>query len=190
MKNLERKQDIRKELFKKRNTLTKEDCEKYSKLIEQQLFSLEQYMNADTLLIYASYQKEVSTYGIIEKSLSVGKQIFCPKVLGPGTMEFYKITSLNDIICGYKNIPEPITTDFPYQDTDHSRTLMVMPLVGFDKKRNRLGYGGGFYDRYLQKFPNMERLAIGFECQRSNFDIPVEITDQKPNRIITENSIY
>lgn len=187
---MERKQDIRKELLKKRNSLTEEEWEKYSKLIEEQLFSLNQYKNADILLIYASYQKEVSTYGIIKSALQDGKRIFCPKVLGPGSMEFYEITSLEDIMAGYKNIPEPQCTEFPYHNMASSNALMIMPMVGFDSCKNRLGYGGGFYDRYLQRFPDMERIALGFECQKSNSELPAEETDKRPNLIITEVNIY
>ena len=66
---------------------------------------------------------------------------------------------------------------------------MIMPLVGFDTYKNRLGYGGGFYDRYLQRFPNLERIGLAFECQRCN-DIPTEETDQKLDFIITEKGIF
>ena len=190
MKSLERKQDIRKELLKKRNSLTEEQCEKYSKLIEEQLFSLNQYKNADVLLIYVSYQKEVPTYEIIKSALQNGKRVFCPKVLGPGIMEFYEIASLKDIIPGYKNIPEPKCTKVSYQNTETSNALMIMPVVGFDSSKNRLGYGGGFYDRYLQRFPDIERIGIAYECQKSNSKIPAEETDIRPEFIITEQSIF
>ena len=187
---MERKQDIRKELLKKRNSLTEEQREKYSKLITDRLLSLEQYKEADILLIYASYQSEVCTYEIIRNALHSPKKVFCPKVLGPGNMEFYEITSLKDIISGYKKIPEPISTDFPYLNVNHFKTLMFMPLVGFDDNKNRLGYGGGFYDRYLQNFPTMERIALAYECQRHESDIPTEETDVKPSLIITEQRIF
>lgn len=186
---MNQKKCIRNELLKKRNTLTEEDCQKYSKLIEKQLLSLEQYQNSEILLIYNSYLSEVSTYGIIEQALKTGKKVFCPKVLSPGIMEFYKITSLEDVILGYRNIPEPKTTKVPYQDENLSKTLMIMPLVGFDNHKNRLGYGGGFYDRYLQRFPELHRIGLGFECQRYEEHLPIEDTDQKPDYIITEKRI-
>lgn len=184
------KQNIRKELLKKRNTLTEEDCQNYSKMIEKQLLSSEQYRNAQILLIYAAYQKEVSTYSIIKHALSEGKKVFCPKVLSPEIMEFYQIFSLDDIVAGYKNIPEPKIIKTPYGNINQRHTLMVLPLIGFDSYKNRLGYGGGFYDRYLQYFPNMERIGLGFECQKYEHGIPMEATDIKPNFIITETNIY
>ena len=186
------KKVIRKELLKKRNTLTEEECQEYSKLIETQVFSLECYKNAKNLLVYAGYQKEVSTYGIIKHALQHQKRVFCPKVLEPGIMEFYEIFSLKDVVCGYKNIPEPIGdgSAFSFSDTYTNPALMLMPVVGFDANTNRLGYGGGFYDRYLQRFPALERIGLAFECQKYEYKIPNEKTDIKPHHIITEQSIY
>ena len=104
-------------------------------------------------------------------------------------MDFYEITSLDDVILGYRNIPEPKTINVPYQNENLSKTLMIMPLVGFDNHKNRLGYGGGFYDRYLQRFPGLQRIGLGFECQRYEEHLPIEDTDQKPDYIITEKRI-
>lgn len=186
------KKEIRKEFLKKRNTLTEEEGKKYSKLVESQLLSLESYKKADTILIYASYQKEVSTYGIIEHALQNNKRVFCPKVFQPGRMEFYEIFSLEDVVCGYKNIPEPKgeTSAFSLSDNNNKNTLIIMPLVGFDVCKNRLGYGGGFYDRYLHRFSTMERVGLAFECQKYEHKIPTEETDIKPHYIITEQNIY
>ena len=186
------KKEIRKKLLRKRNILTKEECRKYSKLIETQLFLSEQYIKTDTLLIYASYQKEVYTHDIIKKALNAGKKVFCPKVLSPGIMKFYEITSFEDVVLGYKNIPEPRRNDsvFSFSNNNIKNSCIIMPLVGFDAEKNRLGYGGGFYDRYLQNFPDIARIGIAFECQRYEGIIPAEETDIKPNFIITEVNIY
>jgi len=190
VKNLERKQDIRKEVLKKRNSLTEENLTKYSKLITDKVLTLKQYQNAVTVLIYASYQKEVATYEIMTDALQSGKRVYCPKVLEPGHMEFYQITSLEEILPGYKNIPEPVSLVQPYTEEDLADTLMIMPLVVFDNSKNRLGYGGGFYDRYLQRFSMIKTVALGFECQKYDRQLPWEETDRKPEVIITERNIY
>lgn len=184
------KQEIRKELLKKRNSLTEESCKKYSKLIEEQLLSLKQYQNTGSLLIYISYLNEVSTYDIINHALNTGKKVYCPKVLSPEIMEFYEIRSLEDVVLGYKNIPEPKTTAFPCTEETLSKALMIMPLVGFDNHKNRLGYGGGFYDRYLQRFPRIYRIGLSFECQKYENNLPTEETDVTLNTIVTEKNIY
>lgn len=181
-----RKQDIRKEFLKKRNSLSEEKVEKYSKLITDKVLALKQYREADEILIYASYQKEVSTYEIMTEALQAGKTVYCPKVLGAGIMEFYQIASLEEIVPGYKNIPEPQILTHPYETSNLAKAFMIMPLVAFDTQNNRLGYGGGFYDRYLQRFPLIKRIALGFECQKYLPGLPAEETDQKPEIIITE----
>lgn len=148
------------------------------------------YKKTDALLIYASYRNEVSTYGIIEHSLKDSKRVYCPKVLEPGIMKFYEIHSLKDIVTGYRNIPEPIDTSYIYDYKAHTNALMIMPLVGYDTNKNRLGYGGGFYDRYLQHFPSMPKIALGYECQKYESLLPSEPTDIKPDYILTEENIF
>lgn len=170
--------------------MAEEQREKYSKMIEGKILSLEQYQKADTLLIYASYGSEAATDGIIEHALKHSKKVFCPKVLEPGKMEFYEIFSKKDLVCGYKNIPEPIFTTLPYKYQEDVNTLMIMPLVAFDSTGMRLGYGGGFYDRYLQNHPSLSKIALGFECQKYETIIPGEETDIRPDFILTETHYY
>lgn len=190
MKNLDKKKLIRKELLNKRNSLPQEQCQKYSKLIENRLLSLPIYQKADVLLIYASYRNEVSTYGIIEHALNNSKKVYCPKVLEPGIMNFYEIRSLKDIVAGYRNIPEPIDTSCIYNYKMPATPLMIMPLVGYDTNKTRLGYGGGFYDRYLQRFLSMPKIALGYECQKYETFLPSETTDIKPDYILTEENMF
>ena len=170
--------------------MTEEQCQKYSKLIKDKILSLKQYKDADILLIYAGYGSEVTTGGIIEHALCHSKRVFCPKVLAPGNMEFYEILSTKELICGYKNIPEPSGTGIPYEPRKDINALMILPLVAFDSARMRIGYGGGFYDRYLQKHPYMKKIAIGFECQKYESIIDGEETDIRPDFILTETSCY
>ena len=185
---METKKDIRKEFLRRRNYLPEELRCKYSKLIENSLFSTELYKKADTLLIYASYGSEVSTYGIIEHALKHSKRVFCPKVLAPGEMEFYEILHPWDLVCGYKNIPEPTNIEFAYSHHEEAKALMIMPLVAYDFTGMRLGYGGGFYDRYLQKHPALTKVALGFECQKYEAQLPGEATDIRPDYIFTETN--
>lgn len=187
---METKKAIRKEFLNRRNSLPEKLRLEYSKLIENELLFLEQYKRADVLLIYASYGSEVFTYGIIEHALSHSKRVFCPKVLAPGKMEFYEIFSVQELICGYKNIPEPSDTKISYVHFEEANTLMIMPLVAYDSCGMRLGYGGGFYDRYLQKYTFSGKVALGFECQKYEATLPAEETDLPPDMIITETNCY
>ena len=190
MKNLETKKAIRKEYLNRRKLLPEKLRDKYSKLIEERLLSLEQYKKADVLLIYAGYGSEVSTHGIIEHALSSSKRVFCPKVLAPGEMEFYEIFRLKDLILGYKNIPEPSNIENPYRCPNIEKALMIMPLVAYDSTGMRLGYGGGFYDRYLQKHTFLQKIALGFDCQKYETILPADKNDIRPDLILTETSCY
>ena len=105
-------------------------------------------------------------------------------------MDFYEIHSLKDIVAGYKNIPEPIDTSCTYNYETHTNTLMIMPMVGYDSHKVRLGYGGGFYDRYLQNFPSISKIALAYECQKYENILPSEPTDIKPDYILTEEKIF
>lgn len=187
---METKKAIRKEYLSRRNLLPEKLRDKYSKLIEERLLSLEQYKKADILLIYAGYGSEVSTHGIIEHALSCSKRVFCPKVLAPGEMEFYEIFSLKDLILGYKNIPEPSDTKCFYEYQGDTNPLMIMPLVAYDSWGMRLGYGGGFYDRYLQKHTFSQKIALGFDCQKYETNLPAEDNDIRPDLILTETNCY
>lgn len=190
MISLDTKKVIRKEFLLKRNSFPEKLRLEYSKLIESRLLSLEQYKKAEVLLIYASYGSEAATDGVIDHALTHSKRVFCPKVLAPGIMEFYEIFSPRDLIYGYKDIPEPSTTKIPYNYQENIDTLMVMPLVAYDSTRMRLGYGGGFYDRYLQRYPSLRKIALGFECQKYEAIIPGEATDIRPDFILTETNCY
>ena len=161
----------------------------YSSIIMDSLLNHEKFISAKNLLIYVGYQSEVATRDIIRYALQNGKRVFCPKVLRPGYMEFYPIKALSDLIPGYKGIPEPFITHkcyVPYKEDD---ILMVMPLVGFDESKHRLGYGAGFYDRYLEKYDFISTIALAYECQKYD-NLPSEANDIKPDIIITEKNIY
>ena len=190
MKNLEEKLLIRKQLIEKRNLLPPDIRKDYSKLIQEKLFRMEAFKEAEDILIYASYQSEVETHNILKTLLLSGKRVFCPKVLEPKRMEFYQIKSYFDIMPGFKGIPEPLITHKVYRPNPNFKTIMVMPLVGFDDKKHRLGYGGGFYDCYLEKHPHFNTIALAFECQKTKEPLPTQDNDINPQWIITENNIY
>ena len=186
---METKQDIRNKLLLNRNYLPLLERSDYSSLIMESLINHEQFKSAKNLLIYVGYQSEVDTRDIIRHAMQNGKKVFCPKVLRPGYMEFYPIKALSDLIPGFKGIPEPFITHKCYVPREEDNLLMVMPLVGFDESKNRLGYGSGFYDRYLERYSFIPTISLGFECQKYE-NLPTEATDRKPDVIITEKNIY
>lgn len=183
------KQEYRKKALEIRDSISVENREEYSGIIAVRLLESDAVKKAENILIYYSYRSEVSTEHLIERLIQMGKRVFCPKVLDPkeGLMEFYRITDMNQISEGFHGIPEPVTVDVYETGTDrqHSDTLMIIPGVAFDRECNRIGYKGGFYDRYIPRVPGAVLVAIAFDEQISDDVFSMEAHDIKPNIIYT-----
>lgn len=107
-----------------------------------------------------------------------------PKVVGKD-MVFYRLTDFSQLEPGYYGIPEPARGEIvQWEDA-----MMIMPGVAFDRDNHRVGYGGGFYDRFLEKHPRIERVAVAFSFQILP-QVPVEPTDIFPQIIVTESDVY
>ncbi len=184
VKNMIDKKLIRKEVFKRRKAASAEDLNSWSHAIAQKVCKTDLYQNAQTIYTYVAYNREVETRIIIEQAWADGKKVAVPRVEGD-VMNFYLIQSYDELEPGCMGIPEPATS-IPAND-EHA--LMIMPGVAFDRKKNRVGYGGGYYDKYLEAHPGLGKLAVAFEFQFMD-EVPVEPTDICPEMIITESSIY
>ena len=117
---------------------------------------------------------------LIEEAWKAGKEVAVPKVDGKD-MIFYKLTDFSQLEPGYFGIPEPARGEI----VEWEDALMIMPGVAFDKNNHRVGYGGGFYDRYLEKHPDLKRIAAAFEFQILS-EVPTEPTDISPEIVVTE----
>lgn len=179
-----KKQDIRKNVLNLRKQLTETEWELKSQMIEDKVVTHSFFLGSDTILCYVDYQNEVRTRGIIQTAWEQNKTVAVPKVEG-NEMTFYVIRSFDDLQKGYKGILEPISSE----EFSSENVLVILPGSAFDKKRNRIGYGKGYYDKYLSRYPGFKTLAIGFECQLVD-EIPAEEHDLKPSVLITEEHIY
>ena len=157
---MESKKDIRKKIFAERKLRTDEQIEIMSLTITDKVTALPAFKNADRILVYADYNHEVVTEYLIKEAWKAGKEVAVPKVVGKD-MVFYKLTDFARLEPGYFGIPEPVSGEI----VNWSKALMIMPGVAFDRANHRVGYGGGFYDRYLEKHPQLERIAIAFSLQ-------------------------
>ncbi|MBE6599732.1 MAG: 5-formyltetrahydrofolate cyclo-ligase [Ruminococcaceae bacterium] len=176
---------LRRELLEKRRAL----AEKRSidlKIFEN-LISLPEYKTADLILLYCSYGDEVDTQELAQRAAFDRKRIAFPRCLiggGEKSMDFYEC-SPGELVAGYRGIPEP-PIGAPRAHCDKN-TLCIVPALAYDEKKNRLGYGGGFYDRYLEDF---EGTTVGLcradflfkSLPREEFDLPVDI-------VITEKGL-
>ncbi len=104
------------------------------------------------VFVFASYRDEADTMGLIRELISEGTAVFCPKVEGQD-MTFYRLLKIEDLTEGYKGIPEPDIEKGLEPDAPSSDDLMLVPGLLFDREGGRIGYGGGYYDRYMEAHP-------------------------------------
>lgn len=177
---------LRREALSRRAAVSKaERAAAEGKLLEAVL-KHEWYRRADMLLAYKSYGSELSVDAVLQEAYLAGKQVFLPRVEGDD-MCFYRTVPGQPLLQGFKGISEPPadeTERFVYEMHQTRQVLMLMPGVAFDPSRNRLGYGGGFYDRYLQDKEKMPTIAVGFLCQLTPEEIPAEKSDIRPWEIL------
>lgn len=180
---MESKRDIRKRILFERTHMSYEEWERKSDIICNKIVKHPLFSEADSIYCYVDYNGEVKTRSMIEKAWDLKKKVAVPKVEGD-VMHFYHIENFSDLEEGYRGILEP-KTDFPAQD---NHALVIMPGVAFDRNRNRVGYGKGFYDKFL-KGHNGPAIAIAFELQIVN-QIPANSHDFCPEILITEEKMY
>lgn len=146
--------------------------------IYNQITCDENIINANTILIYVSTNDEVDTKELINFFLK-NKKVAVPKIIG-NDMYFYYINSLNDLEKGYFNILEPTTNDIV---NDFNNSVCIVPGICFDKDNNRLGYGKGFYDKFLE---NKDIYTIGLSFKECIIEkINTSPNDIKLKKVIT-----
>ena len=169
------KKALRAEIKAKKRAMTEEQIAATSEALAQQLYNHPAYREAKSIFGYLSYNQEVRTMPMLEQAQKDGKRVAVPKVIGD-TMIFIWLDDLSRIELGYCNIPEPI--DNGPEAVDET-ALVMMPGLAFDPTGRRCGYGGGFYDRYLEQHPDHPTIAMcyGFqmfdELETDPHDIPV-----------------
>ena len=188
------KKEIRLQALEIRDALSRSEIEENSRIIMEKLTGLHKYREADNILCYASMRSKVDTGDILLDAIGSGKKVFCPKVTdrAGGIMEFVRIYRIEDLDQGYFGIREPAIREDSelFKVGGDEKTVVIMPGVAFDEDRNRIGYNGGFYDRFLSGKHTYFKVAIAFECQVMIKTIPSEIHDIKPDILITEKRIY
>lgn len=184
--NVEAKRRIRREMLSRRDALTAEQRRRAACLITERLLGHQWFYLAQSLLCYVSYGSELSTWELIQEALRLGKQVYVPRVEDRLHMDFHQINSMHELQPGFHGIMEPPQTACIYTGEQTKRTLMLMPGVAFDSYGGRLGYGGGYYDRYLAGHPELQTYTIGIGhcCQLAEEPLPMENTDCKPCQVI------
>lgn len=175
------KKILRKKILQKRAELSTENIVNYSNIIENKLYKMDYYKNAKTIMSFISFGDEIITHEIIKNSIKNGKSVVVPITI-PETKELKvsKILDFSELEIGYYNILTP-KKDFLRFIDFNTIDLVLVPGVVFARDGYRVGYGGGYYDRFLSKFKEkVNTIGLAFDLQivekvpKDSFDIPVD----------------
>ena len=170
------KQELRAQIRAQKRAMTEEMIVEKSQALGRLFAQSEAYKNAKSIYGYLPYNQEVRTTAMLEQAIRDGKKVAVPKCYGD-EMKFIFMDDLSKVEKGYAGIPEPIADD-PVADDETA--LVLMPGLAFDPQGHRIGYGGGFYDKFLAAEPGHPTLALCYEFQMlphletEEFDIPVD----------------
>ena len=166
-----------------RNSILSETKSVFDTKICDRIMSLVSYRFAETVLLYAPVNSEIDVSPIAEAALSAGKKVAYPRCI-PDTseMEFHYISSLDELRPGTMNIPEPDVSAPLFKSSDiidRNKCLCIIPALAFDKRGYRIGYGKGYYDRYLSRFDCIRAGVIYSELladklQNGRFDLQID----------------
>lgn len=171
------KRALRAQIRQHKQAMTEQQITEKSEKLAALLAQSPLYAAAKTLYGYLPYNQEVRTVPMLEQALRDGKRVAVPKVYGE-EMRFIYLEDLSQVEKGYAGIPEPVA-DGPV--ADDKQALVLMPGLAFDKKGNRMGYGGGFYDKFLQQEPTHPTVALCYDFQMVEaiptqpHDVPVDL---------------
>ena len=171
------KKELRATIRQQKRAMTEEDIVTKSRQVCQLLMDQDLYKNAKTFYGYLPYNQEVRTTPLLEQAIRDGKRVAVPKCYGD-EMKFIYMDDLTKVEPGYANIPEPIE-DGPI--ADDPTALVLMPGLAFDPEGHRIGYGGGFYDKFLAQEPDHPTVALCYDFQMmphletEEYDIPVDL---------------
>ena len=169
------KKELRAKVRAQKRAMTEEQIVRKSQALAEQFVRSEAYRNAKSIYGYLPYNQEVRTVPMLEQAQKDGKRVAVPKCYDD-EMRFIWLDDLTRVEKGYAGIPEPID-DSPV--ADDPTALVLMPGMAFDPQGHRIGYGGGFYDKFLAK-ESHPTLALCYDFQvfdsleTEEFDIPVD----------------
>lgn len=178
---------MRKQIFALRDSLAAGEISDKSGAIGGQLEQLPFYREARVIMFFLSFRSEVDTSGMVKDNLARGKRVLVPKAVheGRGLIPSELIDYEKDLAPGYYGIPEPQPGTLRPVDP-LAIDLLIVPGVAFDLQGNRLGYGGGYYDRFFERLrPGVPLVALTFELQLVE-EVPVEPWDRRMDWLVTE----
>lgn len=189
MNILNSKSEFRKAILKLRNELDENTIISNSIKISESFFNNFNIKEFTNILLYSNFGSEVNTSFFYNKLNENKKTIFYPKVINEFQMDFFKVSDLNSFNDGYKNIKEPDGNSLNYKDIlKKTNDLIIIPGSCFSKEGYRIGYGKGFYDRFLANNKNLTKIGICHELQLLD-ELPYDEYDVQLDYIITEKEL-
>ena len=188
MSDMDGKREIRKRILALRNAMPREEIAAASLEIVKKLTEMEQIRRASTLMVFLSFGSEVHTDDLIRWGWGEGKRIVVP-LCCPETRELMpcRIDGFDELETGHYGIREPKASRLqpvPQREID----AVLIPAVAFDRRGCRVGYGGGYYDRFLPEVPRAAKIGAAFACQIVA-EIPADPYDVTVDRIVTEKGV-
>ena len=181
----EQKKALRKEMRSRRISMTNEECNIASHKIISKLINNPIYRAANTIMAYSSMPEEIQLNELFDDAFANSKMIAIPLIIGRGTMRPVFLPTVEDLVVsdfGIMTVRQDKRQFVEFDDID----LIIVPGAAFDRQGNRLGLGGGYYDRFLERVPKAKRIALSFKYQLLD-TVPTESHDAKMNVIITED---
>ena len=180
------KKKLREEALEKRNNIPADIRVEKSGKITEHILQSEVYKRAKTVFSFVSMGSEVETRDILVQAWKDGKTVAVPKSIKGRVMYFLPIENLEELQKSHFGVMEPIgemeNAMIPTEDD-----LFLVPGALFDRKKNRIGYGGGYYDTYFEKYRGYRKIGIAFSEQITEMDIPTTEYDIPLDDIVTEN---
>ncbi|HBP63972.1 MAG TPA: 5-formyltetrahydrofolate cyclo-ligase [Desulfosporosinus sp.] len=183
------KAEVRQACLCQRTSLGEQERKRKSLIIQQKLMDLSEFQLAKTVMLFLNFREEVETTALAEAMIAGEKRLILPRCAPHGILLPIEVRDLNqDIEPGAYGIREPKLTLGVVEPSEID--LIIVPGSGFDLQGNRLGYGGGYYDRFFMLLnPLIPKIALGFECQIIP-EVPVDQHDAKMTMLITEKGVY
>ena len=182
------KQRLREECLAARETLSEKERVRLDNCITQKLLASPEYAEAITVLTYVSVSSEVSTRMFIECALHDGKTVAAPRCLPGHRLEFVAITSLDQLIAAPFGLLEPPKELPALTEEQMDASICIVPALLVDIKGYRLGYGAGFYDRFLSTFPG-KKICLAYQQNLSRTMLPHTAFDVAVDLVITESDV-
>ena len=183
----ELKSQIRTEYKEKRKSISAEEKQKRDQEICKRFLALSSYRYADTILLYSPLKNEIDTYAIAKDAFAKGKKVAYPRCIEGNEMVYHYVTNENCLSSGKYGIMEP-NEELPlYVPQNLGHTICVLPAIVYDKEGYRLGYGKGYYDRFLSAFKGTKAGLIYSDFIIDN--IPHGKFDLASDFVVTEKGV-